>query len=108
MCNSTKTLLIALGLILTSCSTDKKPREGLGSLLKYASFETEVPEVSEDVFAKYAKNKILVLLPLSGNNEVLGRDILNAITLAVMESENKNTDFWIVDTEDPKKQNKTI
>ena len=102
MCDSTKTLLITLALILTSCSTDKKPRESLSSLLKYASFEAEVPEVSEDGFAKYAKNKILVLLPLSGNNENLGRDIVNAVTLAVTESENKNTDFWIVDTEDPK------
>lgn len=85
--------------MLVSCST-KTERE---QVFHEQIIQKKIGNI--DYYAEKHKNTVLVLLPLSGINEKIGKGILNSCILASENSrfdENNETEFIIVDTEDTK------
>ena len=101
MHNSTKILLTLLAFILISCAPEKQYQRIEPKLKADAPITYKTEKNLSPLIYKYFANKILILLPLSGANAELGKGILDAITLAISESENENTDFIVIDTENP-------
>ena len=101
MYNSTKILLTLLAFILISCAPEKQYRKIEPKFKVAAPAIPTTEERLRPLLSERFENKVLVMLPLSGSNAELGKGILDAIALAVHESENENTDFEVIDTENP-------
>ncbi|MDR2781883.1 MAG: penicillin-binding protein activator [Holosporaceae bacterium] len=80
-------------VLLASCSPSKD-----------IHYEKSITAHEDDLIDPYLKvtkqrnNSILLLLPISGRNESIGRGILNACFLATDDSH--DIDFYVVDTDD--------
>jgi hypothetical protein len=88
---SIKLLLL---ICLASCSLSKDIRYKEKSPI----VKTKVDDLFDPKLISLGKkeNSVLLLLPMSGNNEPIGRNILNACLLAADDS--LNIDFYVIDT----------
>ncbi|MDR1982510.1 MAG: penicillin-binding protein activator [Holosporaceae bacterium] len=91
MRSSIKLLLL---ICLASCSVSKDVRHKEKPPIP----KTKVDDLFDPKLRSFGKkgNSVLLLLPMSGNNESIGRNILNACLLAVDNS--RNIDFHLIDT----------
>lgn len=86
-------------MILNSCSKED-PETVIQTHYNFDSI-LEDPYLKK-ISQKNSKNKILVLLPLSGPHAQVGRGILNSCILASKESEDPDIDFVVINTADQK------
>lgn len=82
---------------MVSCSTKK---DDTTVQQKPIDIDYLIDQNLKNTALKKSENTILVLLPLSGRNEKLGKGILNACMLSAQESRNIDVKFQIVDTAD--------
>ncbi len=82
---------------MVSCSTKK---DDTTVQKKPIDVDYLIDQKLKNTALKKSENTILLLLPLSGNNEKLGKGILNACILSAHESRNTDIKFQIVDTAD--------
>ena len=103
-------VLILLPLTLIGCETSNNKQ--LKTLSYNQTLNTEnknnntIPQLSEfsNEVLKDEKQKLVVglMLPLTGENYIIGRSLLNAAQLALDKNKSKNIVFKIIDTENEK------
>lgn len=83
-------------LIVTSCSTRRDSTIDQNS----QNSDSQASELLKKLSKKSCPDTVLVLLPLTGTNAQLGRNILNACIMAANESRNGKIDFVVINTAD--------